>query len=64
VEADVTGEPVPSTESIAAQIRSALTRHDLTSLEPLFAPEARWGDCVGGAQIVEWMQGTLPTASR
>jgi len=45
------------TDGVARQIRAAWGAGDLSRLEPLFAPEARWGNCVGGRQILEWMHG-------
>jgi hypothetical protein len=45
-----------STELVAEQIRTALTSRDLAAFRSIFAPEARWGSCVGGDQIVEWIE--------
>jgi SnoaL-like domain len=44
------------TELIAEQIRGALTNGDLAAFGSMFAPEARWGSCVGGDQIVQWIE--------
>jgi hypothetical protein len=43
-------------EAVAERVRAAFARRDLEALRTLFAPEARWGNCVGGEQIVAFMQ--------
>jgi hypothetical protein len=48
---------VPDIEQIADRVRTAFTAREPSALAPLFAPEARWGDCVGAEQIIDWMEG-------
>jgi uncharacterized protein len=45
--------------SITERIRHALEDRDFTLLRPVLADDATWASCVGGAQIVDWMQGAL-----
>jgi hypothetical protein len=50
--------PTPDQQAtaIAEQVRAALTADDPAILEPLLAPDARWGSCVGNGQIVDWIR--------
>lgn len=45
-----------STEALAEQVRGALQDGDGAALRPLLADDAHWASCVGGAQIIDWMQ--------
>lgn len=47
--------PVSSSEPVAERLRAAFATGDLAGIAPLFSADARWGDCVGGAQILDWM---------
>ncbi len=51
--------PTPDQQgtAIAEQVRAALVAHDPAMLEPLLAPDARWGSCVGSGQVVDWIRG-------
>jgi hypothetical protein len=45
--------------SVADQVRSALRDRDISGLRPLLADDATWASCVGGSQIIDWMQRAL-----
>ena len=52
-----TAPPDQQTTAIAEQVRAALAAGDPAMLEPLLAPDARWGSCVGRGQVVDWIRG-------
>jgi hypothetical protein len=49
-------ESAVTADVVAERIRPAFAHRDVTALRPLFAPEARWGNCLGGEEILAWMQ--------